>query len=117
MAMYPAQFSHLFATRVHQFLDDGEQRWVVRGELLNLVLQFHSVSGYDFSVVRDFFNSLLGSYVDSALVNTFSIAIDGVLYKWCCFVSDALENVVSRGETYSFTLAIRQVAPNSATGG
>ena len=115
-AQYPATFGHGFVTRVHQFLDDSEQRWVTRGELLTLALQFHGVCGYDFSLIRDFFNSLAGGYVDPNLANTFSITIDNATYDWCCFESDSIENVVNRGEVYSFTLQIKQLAPNSATG-
>jgi hypothetical protein len=116
IAMYPAVFGHSFITRVNQFLDDSEQRWTVRGELLGLTLKYHGVCGYDFSLIRDFFAARLGGYVDPNLVNTFSITIDGVTYDWCCFESDAIEDVVERSETYSFELRIKQLAPNSATG-
>jgi hypothetical protein len=116
LAQYPAGFSHQFVTRVNQFLDDSEQRWVTRTELLTLVLKYHGVAGYDYSLIRDFFNSMSGGYVDADLINTFSITIDNVQYDWCCFVKDEIEAVTNRAEFYSFELSIRQLAPNSATG-
>jgi hypothetical protein len=116
MAMYPAALVHAFSTRVVQFVDDSEQRWVVRGELFAATLQYHGVNGYDFSIITAFFNSVFGGYVDPALAYAFSITIDGVTYNNCVLEGDDLENVTKVGDTYSFEMRLKQIAPNSAIG-
>jgi hypothetical protein len=117
LAQYPAGFSHAVVTTVNQFLDDSEQRWVSRAELLTLVLKYHGLNGYDMGLIRDFFDQMTGGYVDEAMVNTFTMTIDNVTYDWMTFVGDGLESVVKTGEFYSLSLTMRQLAPNSATGG
>lgn len=112
MAMYPATLCGSFNTRVIKFLGDQEQRWTVRGELFSAVLEYHSLNGYDMSVLRHFFRSMGGAYVDPALTNTFDITIQGNNYAYCCFDQDSFDPVAQAGEKYSVTLKIKQVRPN-----
>ena len=117
IAMYPAAFGFNYVSRVIKFLNDNEQRWVVRGQLFTCVIQYHGVNGYDFNLIRAFFNDMDGMYVTPDLLHSFSITIDGNTWDHCAFDQDALYPTVGRGETYSFELKIRQVAPNGAAGG
>ena len=112
LAMYPATLNRSFITRVLKFINDSEQRWVVRSELFSAVLQFHGVNGYDMSVLLDFFEQVKGAYVDTALLNVFDITIDSVNYKWCCFDQDEIDIESNQGLTFSFQLSIKQLRPN-----
>lgn len=112
IAMYPATLRSSFVTRVIKFVNDTEQRWVVRGRLFSAVLQLHDLNGYDTSLLVNFFNTMRGEYVDAALTNVFDITIDGVQYFWCVFDQDVLQVQEEPGLKYSFQMAIRQLRPN-----
>lgn len=113
IAMFPATISSNYTTRVTRFLGDQEQRWSVRRALVSFVLQYKGVNGYDLSVIRAFFDEVMGRYVSDALLNTFKITLSGVEYQYCVFEQDEIETNVGRGETYEFELKIRQVRQNA----
>lgn len=112
MAMYPSTVSHSFNTRVIQFLGDQEQRWTVRGELFDAVLEYQRVNGYDLSIIRAFFRSQRGMYVNLDLTSTFDITIFGQNYQYCCFDQDELSVTSDQSNTYSFSLRIKQLRAN-----
>lgn len=113
IAMYPSNLVHSFVVRKIRFLSDQEQRWVVRNELFNGVLQYHSMSGYDTSRITAFFRTIKGAYVSPTYTGLFDITIDGINYQNCCFDQDAFSPTTDRSDTFSFQLAIRQLKPNS----
>ncbi len=112
LAMYPATLAHSFITRVITFANDSEQRWTVRRELFAAILQFHDLDGYSLSVLVDFFRTMKGRYVDTALLNVFDITLGGVNYQWCSFDQDDLLVEVGQNERYSLQLSIKQLRPN-----
>lgn len=116
IAMFPATLASSFVTRVIKFVDDSEQRWIVRGKLFSANLQYKGVNGYDMSLIRAFFNSMNGMFVSTDLTHTFQITIDNVTYDYCTFGNDDLMVETDRGDYNSFELNIVQVAPNGATG-
>lgn len=103
-----------YVTRVVRFVDDSEQRWVVRPSLFECVLNLQSMNGHDVSALRTFFNSMKGSYVDAALTNTFSITLQGTQYDYCVFAQDDFTITENRGRPnlFDLQLRIRQVRPN-----
>lgn len=109
---YPAQLQSRFVTRTLVFLNDTEQRFTVRNFLFSCVLQYNKLNGFDVSVLRDFFNTMLGMYVDDALLFTFSINIAGVTYNYCVFDQDEFAVTADRGETFTLELKIKQIRPN-----
>jgi hypothetical protein len=112
MAMYPATVVNSYVTRVIQFLDSSEQRFTVRNVLFGCVLEFKNLNGYDLSLLRNFFVQMKGSYVDAALLNTFSMTIAGEIYNWLHLDDDKFEAECDRAESYSLKLKISQVRPN-----
>lgn len=112
LAMYPATLGHSFVTRTLTFLGDQEQRWTVRRELFSALLEYHSVNGYDFSILLKFFRDRKGAYVNPSLTNAFDITLAGVNYQYCVFDHDEFEFQSEQGETYSFTLRIKQIRVN-----
>lgn len=112
IAMHPSVINHSFATRIFRSVGDHEQRWAIRRELFGGILQYSQVNGYDMSLIREFFNSQKGRYVNSSLSNVFDITLFGITYDYCVFDQDELEVSVGRGETYSFELRIKQIRPN-----
>lgn len=112
LAMYPATLRYSYVTRVNQFVNDSEQRWVSRKSLFSAVLEYHSVNGYDLSLVRAFFNTMLGKASSSDLTHTFSINVLGTTYSYCVFDQDELAVQEEPGNKYSFSLSLLQVRPN-----
>lgn len=108
-AMYPATIDTKFVTRVTQFVDDSEQRWTVADALKSFELQYSQVSGYDMSLMMAFFVTQKGKHVSTDLVSTFSVQLYGDIYLYCVFDQDELIPTIGAGETYQFTLKIRQV--------
>lgn len=108
-AMYPATISGRFTTRVNQFLDDSEQRWTVADSLREFELQYSQVNGYDMSLMAKFFNTQKGRYVSTNLASTFSVQLFGDIFLYCVFDQDELLPTIGQGETYQFTLKIKQV--------
>ena len=112
MAMYPATVVNSYVTRVITFLDSSEQRFTVRTALFGCVLEFRGLNGYDLSLLRNFFVQMKGSFVDDALLNTFSMTIAGVSYSYLHLDSDSFESECDSAERYSCKLKISQVRPN-----
>ena len=112
MAQYPATIVNSYVTRVVQFVNSSEQRWTVRTNLFGAVLEFRGLCGYDLSLLRNFFVSLKGSYVDDALLNTFSMTLAGITYSYLHFDDDKFEAEADNAERYSVKLKISQVRPN-----
>ena len=112
MAQYPSTIVQSYATGIVQFVDDSEQRWTSRIVLFGATLEFRGLNGYDLSLIRNFWAQMKGGYVDSALVNTFTITIGGNTYNFCAFDGDEFEEECERAEQYSLQLKIRQVRPN-----
>lgn len=108
-AMYPATIGSKFVTRVHQFVDDSEQRWTVADSLKEFELQYSQVNGYDMSLMMKFFISQKGRHVSTDLTTTFSVQLYGDIHLYCVFDQDDLIPVVGQGETYQFTLKIKQI--------
>ena len=112
MAMYPATVVNSYVTRVIQFLDSSEQRFTVRTCLFGAVLEFRGLCGYDLSLLRNFFVSLKGSYVDDSLLNTFSMTLAGITYSYLHFDDDKFESECDQAERYSLKLKVSQVRTN-----
>ena len=112
MVQYPLTLVNSYVVRVIQFLDDSEQRFVVRGPLFGATLEFHGLNGADLSVLREFFYEMRGGYVDAALVNTFSIKLAGITYNYCIFDTDDFAVQTDRAENSSVSLKVMQVRPN-----
>jgi hypothetical protein len=112
IAQYPANLVNSYVTRVVQFLDSSEQRFTVRTCLFGAVLEFRGLCGYDLSLLRNFFVSLKGSYVDDSLLNTFSMTLAGITYSYLHFDDDKFEAEADNAERYSVKLKISQVRPN-----
>jgi hypothetical protein len=112
MMQHPANLVNSFVTRTVQFLNSSEQRWTVRTNLFGAVLEFRGLCGYDLSLLRNFFVSLKGSYVDDALLNTFSMTIAGIIYNFLHFDDDKFEAEADNAERYSVKLKVSQVRPN-----
>jgi hypothetical protein len=111
---HPSQIQTTFMTKVIRFVSDDEQRWPVQQKLMQATLNYSRMNGYDTSLVREFFYSQKGSYVNTSWSNTFDIVIDGVTYAYCVFDQDefvATENPSYPG-TYSFSLKIRKLRKN-----
>lgn len=112
LVAYPLGTGHNYVTRVHTFLGDHEQRYVVRREFLTVVVEYSNLSGYDASLLRTFYFNQIGAYVTPSLSNTFSLTLFGVTYNYCAFVEDSLEETQSRDERFSMRLSIAQIRPN-----
>lgn len=114
LAQYPLTHSKGYKTRVAKFLDDSEQRWGVSDRRDAFVLEYKDISGYDAAVIAEFFHSMTGRYVDTALLNTFSIQINGVTRNYCVFDQDDLPMTESpeSPNRVSFTLRFFQVRRN-----
>ena len=112
MAQYPATIVNSYVTRVIQFLDSSEQRFTVRTALFGCVLEFRGLNGYDLSLLRNFFVQMKGSFVDDALLNTFSMTLAGVTYSYLHFDDDKFESECDQAERYSLKLKVSQVRPN-----
>ena len=112
IAQYPANLVNSYVTRVIQFLDSSEQRFTVRTCLFGAVLEFRGLCGYDLSLLRNFFASLKGSYVDDSLLNTFSMTLAGNTYNYLHFDDDSFDAEADSSEKYSVKLKISQVRPN-----
>ena len=101
-----------YVTRTIQFVNSSEQRWTVRTALFGCVLEFHGLNGYDLSLLRNFFVQMKGSYVDDALLNTFSMTLAGITYSYLHFDDDKFESECDQAERYSLKLKVSQVRPN-----
>ncbi len=112
IAMYPLARAYNIPSRVIQFLGDQEQRWSTNVELFSTILEFHSLNGYDLSVLVDFFRKMKGGCVNPSLTNTFEITLNGVLFKYCCFDQDGFSPISNIGEKFSTSLKIKQIRPN-----
>ena len=112
IAQYPANLVNSYVTRVIQVVNSSEQRWTVRTNLFGAVLEFRGLCGYDLSLLRNFFVSLKGSYVDDSLLNTFSMTIAGITYNFLHFDDDKFESECDQAERYSLKLKVSQVRPN-----
>jgi hypothetical protein len=112
LAMYPSAISDEYVTRVFRFLNDQEQRFLVRDKLFRSVLQYAGVNGYDTSVLRRFFYSMRGAASTTDLSNTFDIMIGGQQYLGCVFDQDDFTVEVDQAENNSFQLKIKQIANN-----
>lgn len=111
IAMYPMTSTTSWVTRIIRFVNDTEQSWTVRTALFSAQLNYHDVNGYDAARVEDFFHQQIGMWVDEALVNTFSMLINGTTYSWLVFDQDDLvltENPNAIGR-FSFTINVKQV--------
>lgn len=113
IAMYPASLSNAWVTRVIKFLGDQEQRWVVRRPLFSATLQYHSMNGYDTSLLSSFFSSVTGKYVLPDLSNSFSITLGSETYDYCVFDQDEFNVTCNASDSYSFSLKITQLRPNT----
>ena len=114
LAMYPSAISDEYVTRVIRFLNDQEQRFLVRDSLFRGMLQYAGVNGYDTSVLRRFLYSMRGAASTTDLSNTFSITIGNQTYPFCIFDQDDFTVEVDQAENNSFQLKIRQIAPASS---
>ena len=112
LMMYPASFGNTYLTRKIHFMNDTEQRWTVRNALFSAVLEFRSLSGYDASLLYEFFRQMRGAYVDPTLLNTFSITVSGVIYDYCVFDQDSFEETVDRQENLATLIRVKQLRPN-----
>ena len=110
----PSTVVTTYKTNVITFVADNEQRWSVQQKLMVAELSYDRMSGYDTSVLRSFFSTMKGMYVNTSYTNVFDMTIDGVNYTYCTFEQDDFvvnENAQFPG-TYSFKLKVKQLRKN-----
>jgi hypothetical protein len=112
VAMYPATITREYVTDIVQFVNDAEQRWAARQMNADFQLVFTGVNSYDVNIMREFFVSKKGRFLDSGLTNTFTIAdakIPGAPYNYCYFDQDDFTTAAAgAGNRYNFVLQIKQ---------
>jgi hypothetical protein len=94
-------------TRVNQFVDFSEQRWVVRQPLAEFVFKYRDVSRADVATLKEFFEAQLGAY------DTFTVEFDGIEYKDMVFDQDNFSPVEDREPNrFSLEFKLKQTRPN-----
>lgn len=114
MMKHPSQIQTTYLTKVIRFVSDHEQRWPIQQKLMQATLNYSRMSGYDTSLIREFFYAQKGRYVNTSWSNTFDITIDGVTYAYCVFDQDEFLPVEQSNfpGTYSFSLKIKKLRKN-----
>jgi hypothetical protein len=82
---YPLRLTYRCLTRVAAGQNAAEQRWAVRGPLVEMDLSYRNLTATDQGAVQTFHDSQKGAY-DS----TWTIAIDGATYTKMRFLGDEL---------------------------
>lgn len=104
---YPVNSTTAWVTRVNQFVDFTEQRWVTRQPLRKLVFAYRDVSAADTAVLRAFFETQKGMF------DTFTVPFDGGTFENMVFEQDDFSPVEDKfPNRYSFTLKMKQTRPN-----
>lgn len=103
---YPVQRNANWLTKVNQFVDFSEQRWVSRLPLAAFVFQYNNISRADMIALRDFFEIQKGSY------DTFTIEFDGQLYEDMVFDQDDFAPQETKPDRYSLSLKLKQTRPS-----
>ena len=106
IACWPLTWAVTYATVVHQFEDDSEQRYRDARPLSELTLVFTDITEADYALVEAFFDSNAGGF-DA----TWSITVSGTLIQNCCFVDDSLERTESKPGYVSAQVRVRQIKP------
>jgi hypothetical protein len=102
--MTPATLCIGFGTRVMRFCNDAEQRWVSRGQFGVFVLTLTNISGFDLSIVRDFFRAVKGRF-DA----TWSLTVNGTTHSNLTLDSDDLVVTEQRPNLFNLQVKCRQV--------
>ena len=108
---YPITRTNTYKTKVLQFLNDQEQRWVAQRQMQDLELVFTAVDGYSVSVVREFWNSVHGADVTPWTLNLGNDAITGqpLTYTNLIFVGDDFKVTANqKPNRFDLTLKCRQ---------
>lgn len=87
-ALYPLERGRGPAAGVARFLDGSEQRWQAAGDLRRFVLEYRSITGYEASLLVDFFRDAKGAFDDSH-----QITVGGTVYQNMAIDSDEIELV------------------------
>ncbi len=118
VAKYPLTIEQNFSTGVFRALNDSEQRWARRQPVFGFQLVYTDVDSYDVNIMREFFLSKKGMFVDGQLTNTFTVVLpDDILgtfttYNFCYFYTEDFTTVESKPNLYSFVLKLGQARHN-----
>lgn len=104
---YPVTRKSGWLTRVNQFVDFTEQRWVVRQPLMDVVFEYRNLSRADIATLKTFFETQLGAY------DTFEVDFDGIAYQNMVFDQDDFSPVEDREPNrFSISFKMKQTRPN-----
>ncbi len=104
---YPVASTSSWVTRVNQFVDFSEQRWVNRQPLRRFVFQYKDISAADLATLKAFFETQKGMF------DTFTVPFDGGTFENMVFEHDDFMPVEDRfPNRYSLTLRMKQTRPN-----
>ena len=104
---YPVTLRSGWSTKVNQFVDFSEQRWVTRQPLIKLVFEYRNLSRADINTLKVFVETQLGEY------DTFSVPFDGYQYDNMVFDQDDFRPIEDKEPNrFSVTLKMRQMRPN-----
>lgn len=105
---YPVDAKSAWVTRVNQFVDFTEQRWVVRQPLQSFVFKYNHVSRADTNVIREFFRTQKGMF------DGFTVVFDGFEYQNMYFDQDEFMPVEEDKwpNRFTFSLKLKQARPN-----
>lgn len=95
-------------TRVVEFLDGSEQRWVEGDPLNAFALEFQNASAAEVTAVENWFASVKGAF-DTTWSFT---SVDGVTYPDMALEHDELPLVERAAARFGFSVKMRQVAPD-----
>ena len=102
-ALYPMRRARIHGTTVIRFVDDTEQRWRSSPPMMQFVLEYRDINGYDLSRLLEFFRTVKGRFD-----TTWDITVGGVTYHHMMFDGDAFEVVESKPDRYTVRLTCRQ---------
>jgi Conserved hypothetical protein 2217 (DUF2460) len=101
---YPLNRKSGWLTRVNQFVDFTEQRWVTRQPLVAFVLQYKNISRADLATLKSFFDAQLGGYD-----NTWTMDFDGYVFNDMVFDQDDFRPVEEdEPNRFSITFKVKQ---------
>lgn len=107
---YPVVDIRSFATGMHRFMDDTEQRWRGRLMLVRYELVFSNINSYDVSKIRNFFRSQFGRFDD-----TWSLTVGSEVWTDLAFDQDEFPPVEEKRNHFTFQLKILQVKSSNPT--
>lgn len=100
--------SNEFQTTVNRFLDNSEQRWQSRTNLMRGTLVFTDIGGYDRSQIQAFWLSAKGAFDGTWTLPP--LAAGYPAYANCAFADDPLQFVETKPNRFSGELKIIQTS-------